>query len=164
MLWGVTGLHGFTYIIIISFTPLFYFSFWFCLRSDMKFSFNKHVFEGACEKILYKCVWFSIKNQFLDSSFLMFGFATLKFCYGRQHFFLYFWFLCLAHLKHFPWPKLKFSMTLIKIPWLSRPGKWFFKIPWLSRFSMTRTNPGQIHALFRFVFSSLTANSKIRIS
>ena len=68
----VTGLHGFTYIIIIAFTPLFYFSFWFCLRNDMKFRFNKHVFEGACEKILYKCVWFSIENQFLDQQMPIF--------------------------------------------------------------------------------------------
>ena len=33
---------------------------------------------GFCGKILFKCGWFSIKNQFLDSIFLMFGFAGLN--------------------------------------------------------------------------------------
>ena len=33
---------------------------------------------GFCGKILFKCGWFSIRNQFLDSIFLMFGFAGLN--------------------------------------------------------------------------------------
>jgi len=41
----------------------------------------------------------------------------------------------------FPW----LSITLHKIPWLSRPGKLKNKIPWLSRFFKTRTNPVAIH-------------------
>ena len=36
------------------------------------------------------------------------------------------------------------SRTCIRIPWLSRPGKWFSEIPGLSRISSTCTNPAQI--------------------